>query len=229
MLTALCFSALLSASASSTLFSFPNTLKNKWCDIAKNNPEFALEMMTELAQERFLRLTAEKDGQVTGLTGQLNGLTGQITGLTAQVTALESEKVVLNERLGLGHVEFLKASRNLCVRGVLEMCEARYSQQSVANGASPISVWIEIFRQYPSCFRCITDFDKNITSWRAAQVIAGIYTNASIALHHYGIDAVPLGSRAYSPEQRAILKGIMQFLPIKFTEVEDPVMEPLVI
>ncbi len=214
LFTALFLSALSSSSATPTQF-FPDAVTTLFSDIGKNNPQTVLDIMTEFAHERCRSLTAERDGEITGLSGRL-------CGLTAKVAALESEKVALRERLSRGYVDFLRASRNLCIRGVLELCEARLSSVRVSRFASRTSVWMEIFRYYPTCFDRITAYDSAITVTGAAQVIAGIFQDASTAIHHYGINGVQLGRRAFSPEGQAILKGIMDFFPIQYTEDEDP-------
>jgi hypothetical protein len=226
----LCLSVLLSISATSTQF-FPNAVKKLlFSDMDKSD---IFEAMNVFAQEHCLGLTAEKnaeiakrDLEIAKRDGEIVGLSGRLSGLTAEKVALESEKVALNERLSRGHVDFLRVSRNLCIRGVLELAEARLSQRVVSQSATRTFVWTEILQYYPTCFSGITAYDSSITVSRAAQVIAGVFQNSNTAIH--GINAVPIGARAFNSEQQAILKGIMDFLPIQYTEDEDPVIAPLV-
>jgi hypothetical protein len=221
MLLWLCLSgALCISAAAATDLVFSNALKAVWSNAAKIDPVNALDLVSEVVNSHIRCINAEKDGKIVGLTGT-------IAGLSMQVEALECEKKSLNDMLGRANVDFLRASRSLSIRGVLSLFEARYTTMRVENCVSRASVWEDIFRRFPFCLRSIVAYDPTMTSNRAAQLIAGIFQNANIAIHSFGLNAIPLGKGTFTPDILAVLKGIMDNLPISYTEVDDPNIGPL--
>ena len=84
---------------------------------------------------------------------------------------------------------------------------------------------MDIFQNYATCFSRITAYDGTITASQEQHRSFLVFLHANTVIHHYGINGVPLGAR-YSPEEQAILKGIMDLLPIQ-RGGEDPAIVPL--